>query len=615
MAAGMKTITIRFKGDESGLAKSARNSEHVLGKFASGFGSTLRRVGEVAAGVLGAQVFDRAIGAVKDFVTGSVEAFSGLNESLNAVDKVFDTSAGEIKKWGEQNANALGLSTRAFNELATPLGAMLKNAGLSLPQTTKWTEQLTERAADMASVFNVDVSEALTAIQAGLRGESDPLERFGVSLSAAKVEAAALAATGKKTAKELTDQEKATARLNLIMQQTASTAGDFRGTSDGLANSQRIAAAKTEELQAKIGQKLAPVMAKVTELKLKLVGVIADKVLPAFEKFIKSPFAGWVKGTVLPALADFGRALLAVGEKVIQFGQWLNEHRDVLLAFAIGVAAVVVPAFIAWAVSAATAAVATIAATWPILAIIAAVALLAFGIIQLVKHWDTIWGHIWGFMKAVGAWFAGPFAGFFVKTWNAIQAGALKVRDWIRQNWPLLLSILTGPIGAAVIFTARHWEQIKAGATLVYNWVRGKFDALVGFFRGLPGRISSATAGMFNGIWQSFRAAVNRIISAWNNLSFTIGGGSVFGVNVPSVTLSTPNLPHLATGGRVLQSGLAVIHKGETVVPAAQTTPLPPEVLELHLDLSEGIRQVITINLREHDRRLRRRTLAGAGVR
>ncbi|MQA17739.1 MAG: hypothetical protein GEV09_27820, partial [Pseudonocardiaceae bacterium] len=44
----------------------------------------------------------------------------------------------------------------------------------------------------MASVFNVDVSEALDAIQAGLRGEADPLERFGVGLTDAAVRAHAV---------------------------------------------------------------------------------------------------------------------------------------------------------------------------------------------------------------------------------------------------------------------------------------------------------------------------------------------------------------------------------------------------------------------------------------
>ena len=188
----------------------------------------------------------------RSFMLGAT--FFRKGRALHAVNVTFGTSAATIRKWGEDSAASYGLSTRAFNEMATPLGAMLKNTGLGMAETADWTINLTKRAADMASVFNTEVPDALAAIQAGLRGELDPLERFGVSLSAAKVEAQAMADTGKKTAASLTDQEKSIARLHLIMQQTSQTQGDFQNTSDGLANSMRRAKAEIENAQASLGQ-------------------------------------------------------------------------------------------------------------------------------------------------------------------------------------------------------------------------------------------------------------------------------------------------------------------------------------------------------------------------
>ena len=163
----------------------------------------------------------------------------------------------------------------------SPLGAMLKNSGLAMDDVADHTIKLTERAADMASVFNVDVSEALTAIQAGLRGEQDPLERFGVSLTAAAVESRALADSGKTNAAQLTAQEKALARLNILYDQTNDTAGDFRNTSDGLANSQRIATAQMEEAKAKIGGAFIPVMAKAAQVSGKVAEAFSSMSGPA----------------------------------------------------------------------------------------------------------------------------------------------------------------------------------------------------------------------------------------------------------------------------------------------------------------------------------------------
>lgn len=280
-------------------------------KKAGGLGDKLKSVGKAGGVALAAGVVAGTALVVKG-IDDSIEAASNLGESLNAVDKIFGDQADVIKKWGEKNAASFGLSQRAFNDLAVPLGAGLKNAGFSLQDTTKWTVDLTKRASDMASVFNTDVSTAMEAIQAGLRGEADPLEQFGVGLSDARVKARALADTGKSNVKELSNQEIQTARLNEIMDQTNDTAGDFLQTSDGVANQERITAAEVENLQAKIGEKMLPMVQKWNEAKLKLVGTLSDKLLPAMDN-------------VLPKVEAFGSA---IGDKL---APKVNELKDAFM--------------------------------------------------------------------------------------------------------------------------------------------------------------------------------------------------------------------------------------------------------------------------------------------
>lgn len=275
-----QVITIRFEG---------QNAERVKGMFddisnkAEKTGGALSKVGQIAGGFLAAGAIAKGASMLTDFLGKSVTAASDLGESINAINVTFGESSDVIHEFGKTAATEIGLSARAFNQLATPLGAILKNAGIPLDTVAEKTINLTKRAADMASVFNTDVSDALEAINSGLRGEGNPLERYGVGLSAAAVEARALAETGKTVASSLTNEEKALARINIIMEQTDNLTGDFKNTSDGLANSQRIAAARTEELQAKIGEKLVPVMLKITELKLKLVDALVTHVIPALE--------------------------------------------------------------------------------------------------------------------------------------------------------------------------------------------------------------------------------------------------------------------------------------------------------------------------------------------
>jgi hypothetical protein len=167
--------------------------------------------------------------------------------------------------------------------------------------------------------------------------------------------------------------------------------------------------------------------------------------------------------------------------------------------------------------------------------------------------------------------------------WGGIKAAALFVWNWIKKTlWPGIQSVWNGIVAGAKMvwrgiqlyfgFWKGLFDKVAGWAIGVKNRVVAGFNAVVGFVRGLPRRISSAARGLFDGIKNAFRSAVNWLISKWNNLSFTLGGGSVMGINIPSITLSTPDIPYLAAGGIVTRPTLAVLgERGpEAVVPLSR---------------------------------------------
>lgn len=300
-----------------------------LKKNVSGLGKALGDVGKIASGVLTADLVKGGFQKLTGFIGDSITAASDLGESMNAVNKIFGESQKQILDWGKNNATSFGLSQREFNQLVVPLGAGLKNAGLDMDTVSSKSIQLTERAADMASVFNTDVGEALAAIQAGLRGEADPLEKFGVGLSAAKVEAHALAMTGKEVAASLTEQEKMLARVDLLMIQTSDTQGDFAATSGEVANAARIQQAKMEELQATIGTKLLPVQLATTKAKMAMVAAIADHVIPALDNFIKYIQFAYTEGDQLnDFLANLPPSLQGVALGFGELAVYLSQGEE-----------------------------------------------------------------------------------------------------------------------------------------------------------------------------------------------------------------------------------------------------------------------------------------------
>ena len=188
------------------------------------------------------------------------------------------------------------------------------------------------------------------------------------------------------------------------------------------------------------------------------------------------------------------------------------------------------------------------------------IALVVIGIAALVAAIVLAWQHSETFRDII--------TGAFNAVLDVVQA----VWGWIKTNWGLLLAIITGPIGLAVLAITRNWQAIKDGVTGVYDWIVAEFNLVVGFITGLPGRITTAAAGMWDGIKNAFKAAVNWIIDAWNGLQFKLpeidthipGIGKVGGF-----VLGTPDIPRLAAGGIVSRPTLALIGEAgpEAVVP------------------------------------------------
>lgn len=255
---GMKSAQKRLKGFDKQGATTRKN----LGKTDSAMGNLTNSVKGFAA----AAGVAFATRAVVNFAKSAINAASDLGESINAVEVVFGDAAEGIKSLGVEAAEAVGLSNAEFNSLAVGFAAFVEKIDAGGDDVVGVMKELTGRAADFASVMNIDVAEAATIFRSGLAGETEPLRKFGIDLSAATVNLKALELGLADTSSELTEQDKIIARYNLLMEQTDKTAGDFANTSDDLANSQRILSAKLTDVKAVIGEKLIPVVTDVVGL-------------------------------------------------------------------------------------------------------------------------------------------------------------------------------------------------------------------------------------------------------------------------------------------------------------------------------------------------------------
>lgn len=241
----------------------------------------------------------------------------------------------------------------------------------------------------------------------------------------------------------------------------------------------------------------------------------------------------------------------AVASTAVVIGAWIAQKAAALVNVAITVASIV-GGWIAMAASSIAGAV-VMAAAWfialgPVGWVIAAIVAL---VVLIVVFWDEIKEATVAIFTAIWEWLKG--------LWDSVIDIFHTVIDWIAENWPLLLAIITGPFGLAIYFILKFKDDIIAGIKTAVDWVITKFGELIGFVTSLPGKIASAAKGLWDGIVSAFKSAINVLIGLWNNFSITLGGGSVLGMDIPSITLNTPDIPYLATGGNITGAGLAVV--------------------------------------------------------
>lgn len=180
--------------------------------------------------------------------------------------------------------------------------------------------------------------------------------------------------------------------------------------------------------------------------------------------------------------------------------------------------------------------------------------------------YDVLVGHsiIPDMVNAILDWFR-KFKAWAKAVWDAVVNAIKAAWDWVWKQVTDKIAWAKGVISAVIDEIKKIFNKIGDGFMAVVNFVKGWIDRLVDNFNALRKRFSFG--GMFDGLKDAFRTAINWMIGKWNNFSLTLGGGSVLGMGIPSVTLDTPNIGYLARGGMIAKEAMAVIGEGRKGFP------------------------------------------------
>jgi len=274
---------------DTGLKQAETKSLGFLGRVKDSFsrlsgstiGSTLLQGIGLGAGMSAFGVIQAGLGKTVEFFGDAVQAAGVFQDTVSATGIIFsDEFTPALEEWAEKAHSAFGASKQDALDAANSIAVFGKSAGLAGQDLVGFSTELVQLGGDLASMFGGSTQDAITAVGAALRGEMEPIRRYGVLLDDATLRQKAfemgLIST---TTQALKPQQRVLAAHAAIMAQTSDAQGNFALTSDDLMNVQRDLGAQFENLTIKIGERLLPIM-------VSLARFARDNLIPALEGLV-----------------------------------------------------------------------------------------------------------------------------------------------------------------------------------------------------------------------------------------------------------------------------------------------------------------------------------------
>ena len=272
-----KSVSVNIK--ETGNASEKASSQ--VDKLTTSFLNQAVRITALIA------VYRKLSSVISDGIVSSMEYTENLN--------LFTVSLGEYAENANKYANtvrdALGIDPSGWIRTQGVFNTLIEGFGVGAEQAAYMSQNLTQLTYDIASFYNLSISDAEKKIQSAVAGELEPVRRLGYDLSQNALtaiaqnpeyygkttyyineETGALEANTEaledNTARvvanfnDLTQGEKVQLRYIALMTQVTEAQGDMARTLNDPANQMRIFKEQTEMTSRALGNAFIPMLNK-----------------------------------------------------------------------------------------------------------------------------------------------------------------------------------------------------------------------------------------------------------------------------------------------------------------------------------------------------------------
>lgn len=247
-------LAVNIAARTGAFQKGLRRAEKHLGTFSRRMDSIARR----------GLAFGTAVGAGLGV---AVKRAADAQESLNRFEAVFDTQAKAAAQFADSLAGSVGRSALEIKEGLSTFQSFFVGLGFGQERASSLSQKMQELSVDFASFNNLSDAEALERFISALSGSSEVLDKFGVNIRQAALQQEMMSRGVNKAWTEVTEQEKAISRLNVIMKVMTDqgAVGDAARTAGSFTNRMKALRATISETAVSVGSALLPPLTELAQ--------------------------------------------------------------------------------------------------------------------------------------------------------------------------------------------------------------------------------------------------------------------------------------------------------------------------------------------------------------
>lgn len=268
----LEELKVIISAETSKFSNALKNATNEAKTSASSIESSTGRISRAVSGIKSMVAKVAAGFGLYKLGKEAIEVASNITEVQNVVDTAFGDMAWKAERFAKNSIQQFGMSELSAKKTASTYMAMASGMGLGQEKANDMAITLAGLSGDVASFYNISQELADIKLKSVFTGETETLKDLGIVMTQTNLQSYALSQGISKNVSDMSQAELTTLRYNFVLNQLSMAQGDFAKTSGTWANQVRILQEQFKQLLGIIGNGLIAALTPVIQVINMIIG-------------------------------------------------------------------------------------------------------------------------------------------------------------------------------------------------------------------------------------------------------------------------------------------------------------------------------------------------------